>query len=140
MVQKALTKPLKKRNKSPRVNELVSSEFFEGPIPHPIILRQYEQISPGAADRILAMAERQSQHRQELEREVVRSDITNEKRGMNYSLIITLGLMLIGAILLYLNRDTAGYFSLFGPSVFHAGNYIYQKINEGKEIEKKEVK
>jgi len=136
MEKKTPEKVQKKQNR--QVNKIVTREFFEGPIPHPSILSRYEQIFPGAAKQILEMAERQSAHRQKLEAEIVHSDITNEKRGMNYSLIITLALLLIGAMLLILGKDTAGYFSLFGPSVFHAGNYIYKKLTEDKQLKDKE--
>jgi len=42
-------------------------QSFSGPIPPPHILAEYENILPGAADRILAMSEKQSNHRQNLE-------------------------------------------------------------------------
>jgi len=43
-----------------RVEALViKREQFSGPIAHPDHLKQYEEICPGAADRIIAMAERQ---------------------------------------------------------------------------------
>ncbi len=42
-------------------------ERHSGPLPHPVILAAYEEIMPGAAERIFKMAERQSVHRQELE-------------------------------------------------------------------------
>lgn len=38
-------------------------EFFSGPIPHPSIVEGYEKILPGAADRILAMAEKEGEFR-----------------------------------------------------------------------------
>lgn len=44
-----------------------------GPIPDPITLERYEQILPGSADRILKMAEDQTEHRQDIERTVIRS-------------------------------------------------------------------
>ncbi len=40
---------------------------WSGPIPPPSILADYDAIVSGAADRILAMAERQSAHRQSME-------------------------------------------------------------------------
>ena len=49
------------------VARVIQSEF-RGPIPPPEIISGYEAIIPGAADRILAMAEKQSQHRQEMEK------------------------------------------------------------------------
>jgi len=41
---------------------------YQGPITPPELLRQYDEIVPGAADRILEMAEEQSKHRQSCER------------------------------------------------------------------------
>jgi uncharacterized membrane protein len=47
------------------------AERFGGPLPHPEVLRQYDEIVPGAANRILLMAEQQEQHRHSLEKTVV---------------------------------------------------------------------
>lgn len=54
--------------------EMAMEERFSGPIPHPRILKGYEEILPGSADRILTMAENQSKHRQAIEAEVVHSN------------------------------------------------------------------
>ena len=40
-----------------------------GPIPPPSMMEQYEGTLPGSADRILKMAENQSEHRQSLEKQ-----------------------------------------------------------------------
>lgn len=40
----------------------------QGPIPPPDVLAEYEKTHPGLAERIVAMAEAQSRHRQELEK------------------------------------------------------------------------
>ena len=42
---------------------------LSGPLPPPEMLAQYEEILPGAAERILSMAERQAEHRQKMERD-----------------------------------------------------------------------
>lgn len=114
------------------------SEAFSGPIPPPEILLGYEQACPGAANRIIRMAENQSGHRQKLETKVVSSNISNEKTGMYYAYILTFLFMVIGAGLLYFDKPTAGYFALFGPSVLHAGNYIYRKYSEKDSSRNKE--
>lgn len=49
------------------IAEVVRSEFSD-PIPPPSIISGYENVLPGSADRILAMAENQAKHRQEMER------------------------------------------------------------------------
>ena len=41
---------------------------FAGPIPPPSMMKQYEETLPGSADRILKMAEKQSEHRQWVEK------------------------------------------------------------------------
>ncbi|MBI1739603.1 MAG: DUF2335 domain-containing protein [Acidobacteriales bacterium] len=48
---------------------------FSGPLPHPEDLAKYEQVLPGSADRIIRMAERQAEHRQNLEKTVVLSNV-----------------------------------------------------------------
>src|ERR1035438_8495401 len=44
---------------------------FSGPLPPPGILAQYNDVCPNGAERIIAMAEKQQEHSQELERSVV---------------------------------------------------------------------
>ena len=41
---------------------------WSAPMPPPAVLQRYEETLPGAADRILTMAEKQQDHRQEQER------------------------------------------------------------------------
>ena len=82
------------------------------------------------------MAESQTEHRQELEKSVVKSNIGNEKKGMWFAFILTVVLMGLGFYLIINDKSTAGYFAVFGPVVFHASNYIYNKRREEKSLEK----
>ena len=63
-------------------------EFFSGPLPPPEQLEHYGRIVPNGAERVLAMAERQSQHRQDLERTSLHENVRAAKTGqwMAYSL------------------------------------------------------
>lgn len=45
--------------------------FTEGPLPPPDILEAYDKVVPNGADRIMSLAERQSQHRQDMEARVI---------------------------------------------------------------------
>ncbi|MDD7812641.1 DUF2335 domain-containing protein [Mycobacterium sp. CSUR Q5927] len=49
---------------------MVTTERWNGPLPPPAALREYEDICPGAADRVLRMAERQIDIREARERTV----------------------------------------------------------------------
>ena len=77
------------RNPGPQI-QLQQVEITSGPIPSPQILQQYNQIVPDAAERIIRMAEKQSDHRINLERKVVNSNITKSYLGMIFATIIAL--------------------------------------------------
>ena len=63
---------------------------YSGPIPPPAMLEQYDRIVPGAAARILKMAEDQSAHRQELEKKAIGSDVRNSLLGIIAAFVIAL--------------------------------------------------
>ena len=54
----------------PAGNSLIQQHYC-GPIPPPDLLHHYNQIIPGAAERILQMAEAEATHRHEIERGVL---------------------------------------------------------------------
>ncbi len=51
-------------------------------------MEHYERVMPGSANRILAMAESQTGHRQQLETTVVTGNIESERRGQRYGLAV----------------------------------------------------
>ena len=58
----------------PPATLLARATALSGPLPPPEMLDQYEQILPGAAERLFTMVERQEEHRQALEREESEAD------------------------------------------------------------------
>lgn len=87
---------MSKRNKlgkvhPPRQAILARHESFSGPLPAPVDLEHYEKVLPGAAERIISMAERQSAHRQNLETKVINSEISNSKTGLYFGFAIGIG-------------------------------------------------
>ena len=50
-----------------KVHTAVQQTSFSGPIPHPEILHGYDAIVPGAAERILTMAEDDAKHQRVIE-------------------------------------------------------------------------
>jgi len=67
-----------------------SSTRFSGPIPPPAMLKEYDDLLPGAADRILKMAENQQSHRLVLEKEAVTSELFRSKLGMLCGFVVAL--------------------------------------------------
>ena len=54
---------------------------YEGPLPPSAELQAYEQIQPGAADRIISMAERYGEHRQYLESQSMKNAFSTHRTG-----------------------------------------------------------
>lgn len=91
---------------------------FSGPLPPPEYLDAYEKTLPGAPDRILVMAEKQVDHRIDVEKTIV-------KKKFNQS---TLG-QIIGAILIFflrLHRIRLGYARTRHCSDCHRCHYCCQ--------------
>jgi len=94
-----------------RVQKIIAEEHFSGPLPHPKHLIDYDTILPGAAERILAMAEKAQAHSAEMDRLIVQAQIDDQKRGMNYGLAALLLILALAFIFGYWDRPiTAGLF------------------------------
>ena len=63
------------------IQRIEAQHTFEGPIPHPAILQQYDVLVPGAADRLIRMAQDEAVHRRDLESRALQSDIGDRKSG-----------------------------------------------------------
>jgi uncharacterized membrane protein len=85
-----------------------STEVFSGPLPHPDILKKFNEIVPGSAERIIKMAEEQSTHRRELEKKVINSDISQSKRGQILGFIISITGLLVSAFVAVYGSAIAG--------------------------------
>lgn len=60
----------------------------QGPLPPPEDLARYDQALPGAAGRILQMAEGNQQHRHVLEKAALQNEIESGKRGQTFGAIV----------------------------------------------------
>ena len=97
------------------------------------MLREYEQILPGFAERALAIAERQETHRQRLESVVVEGGSKRATLGLILGFVIAAG-SLIGAVLLVLNGYQPAGFAL-GAADFAwlAGAFVYGAYSRSQE-------
>lgn len=87
-------------------------EFHSGPLPAVGQFRGYDEVTPGAGDRILTMAEGQQRHHQELDMQQENSSFFLAKRAQFFSFILSLAFIALGGLLLLSNKDIAGYSSL----------------------------
>ncbi len=109
------------------------------PLPLPSELAAYEDILPGAAERIFAMAESQSNHRQGLEVKALSFEGRNSLLGIVAGWFLgTLGL-LIGGFCIYTAHDVAGA-AISGVSLVSlVGTFIYGTRERRLEREQKNL-
>ncbi|MEK7586811.1 MAG: DUF2335 domain-containing protein [Patescibacteria group bacterium] len=114
-----------------------STQIFSGPLPHPEILKKFDEVVPGAAERIIKMAEDQSIHRKELEKKVINSDIARSKWGQILGFVISvIGLLAAALIAIYGNAVAGGIIGVGTlaslVSVFMYGSRVRSKERENK--------
>jgi len=112
------------------------SQVFSGPLPPPKQLKEYNDVLPGAADRILKMAERQSEHRQRMEEQIVNANTKDSHLGVIFAFI--LGALIIGGgiYLAAIGHPYGTWFS-FGGVATLVGVFVYGTRSSQKERIKK---
>lgn len=99
-------------------------EVFSGPLPHPEILVGYEQATPGSAERIISMAEKQADHRRVMESKLLDADIRSEQRGQIMAFSLATLVSGGGIYLLAIGQDIGGLVALITPLAGLAGMFI----------------
>lgn len=80
-------------------NVSMVSQEFSGPLPPPAVLDDYNRVVPSAAEKIIAMAEKEQEHRIKAEQMMIEGEIKQAKRGQIMGFIIAL---LLTATAIYL--------------------------------------
>jgi uncharacterized membrane protein len=79
----------------------------EGPIPHPQLLSGYEQLVPGAAQRIMDWAERDLEHNRAMETTLVQVVSAERKRGQYCAVVVCLLAFSAASYCAYVGATTA---------------------------------
>jgi uncharacterized membrane protein len=109
------------------------SVAFSGPLPHPALLARYNEVIPNGAERIMAMAERQSIHRESLEAQVVAGNVASQARGSHYAFIICIVTIVGGFVLTGMGISVIGVSAIIGSLATLAGVFIISKREQTKE-------
>ena len=121
-----------------RVTEV--SQSFSGPLPPPEILRKFDEVVPGAAERIIKMAEDQSIHRKELEKKVIDSDIARSKWGQILGFVIAIAGLAVSAIIVVYGSAIAGGIIGVGTLASLVGVFMYGSKTRSEERKVKSSK
>ena len=79
-----------------------------GPLPSPDDFKRYDAVVPGAADRIIKMAESQQTHRMTVEMHAVVEQLKQSGRGQMFALLIALVMIAASTWMVVTGHDVAG--------------------------------
>jgi uncharacterized membrane protein len=132
----------KKNQKSERTviaTQMVAAHY-SAPFPPAAEMERYESIYPGFAKIMMERYVKQSDHRMELESKVVDSGIKNAARGQVFAFILAMTTIIIGAFLIYLNKDILGIVAILGALATLVGIFIYgNKSKKDERIRKSQA-
>ena len=101
------------------------TELYSGPIPSPEILIKFEDAIPGAANRIITMAEKEQTHRHYRENKEILIPLITERLGMIFAFLIVLAIFGCGTWLIFIDRQVSGTI-LSGTSIITIVGYFIQ--------------
>lgn len=124
---------------NPNVIKQSAAISFSGPLPHPDMLAQYNNILPNAAERIMIMAENQANHRiseeqavTDMQRSIVASQIKYSGRGQFFAFVLAILFLLFSVFLIYTGSPISG--TILGTTdlaalvgLFISGSYMKTK-------------
>ena len=99
--------------------------YQSGPIPSPETLAGYNAIVPGAAERILAMAERQSAHRMGLESNVIQGDLRRASAGLWLGGLVAVFAMATAGFMAWAGHPVSGTIIGGGTLASLVGTFVY---------------
>ncbi len=113
------------------------AQQFSGPMPPPEMLRQYEEVLPGLANRIVTLAENQSSHRIRLERRVTTSNIWRAHFGQLFAFLIAVCGIVAGTYLIINNKSAEGIAAILTPITGIAGVFVWRTKRQRNELSSK---
>lgn len=111
--------------------------YYSGPLPPPSLLRDYDEIVPGSADRIITLAEKQSNHRRELEAARIHADIGMSKTGMWLGFVLALVFIVGAFVLIALGHTLEGFAAAAVPIAAIVGSYLFTRRDKQQQLEER---
>ena len=126
-VAEAAALPVESAEKLVKVTHTQSIEFSAGPLPHPKFFQAYDDTLPGAAHRILTMAEKQQEHRHAQQSALLASDTSREPRGQWMAFAIVIVALIGGFTLVTFDKTIEGVTTALGAIGGIAGVFIWSR-------------
>jgi len=115
------------------ITRVQTAYHFSGPLPPPEALARYNDVVPNGAERIFAMVERQSAHRESLEAKVVSRNASSQTLGSTYAFILSLVAIIGGIWLIHDGKSVTGLITILANLATLAGVFIYARRKQTSE-------
>lgn len=110
---------------------------WAGPLPPPQVLKGYDEVQPGLANRIVEMAEANQKHRHGLEAIVIPASARAEARGQWFGFILALVILAIAAFFIANGLSVVGLSLIVADMVALVGLFVYVHKAKEREIARK---
>ncbi len=106
-------------------------ESWFGPLPHPSVLREYEAIVPGSAERIIRMAEADTTQKADTDRLLAEGEVDAEKQGIALAFVLALACIIASIVFFALGNEIAGAVLVGLPLMTVIGSFITGRSRSG---------
>lgn len=113
---------------------LIQSKSHSGPLPAPETLEEYNRLIPNGAERIMKMAESQLQHRHDLEKSVIPSQVKQSQLGQWFGFILGLVGIGCGTFLAYNGQPYVGAIVAGTTVVSLVSVFVIGKRNQKRDL------
>ena len=117
--------------RSVEIRQVIAAKY-EGPLPHPAVLERYEELLPGAAERVFISWEKESEHRRQAEDYVLRQAYSVETRGQILGFILALCFLAASVWLIGQGHAASGIALIFAEIATLAGAFLYGRRQSSK--------
>lgn len=83
-------------------------EIYQGDLPHPDILKGYNELYPEAAKKIIDNGISETEHRRKMEEKYLNGNISAHKLGQIFGFIVALVIVLSGVFLIFTGHGISG--------------------------------
>lgn len=103
------------------------------------MLKEYNEVIPNGAERLLKVFEEQSHHRMDMEKQIIPEEQRQSARGQHYGFIVALAFLIVSGTLIGLGHEISG--ATLGcvdlaalVYVFVAGKYYQAKSDNNDKV------
>ena len=108
---------------------------YSGPVPPAAEFGAYDAVLPGAADRILSMAEKALEAQIEVDTTLAHGDVKSVGRGQWQSSVIVGGTVVCALVSVILKAPWEATAVIMGPGLFEFGSSLVRAIREPKKTD-----